>query len=877
MRRPLSLVLVALAAWVVGCEAEGFRIRDTGVRIDPPECFDLGDCDDGIECTSDDCAGLRCYHGRPPGFCPGSACVPDHGGCASSVACTSDLDCADDDACTADERCELGSCTVRYLGDRDGDGDLQPECGGGDCDDADAHVSIYADEQCDGRDEDCDGDVDESSCGLGQCVNGACVCPEGTAICEGACVDNRTDVEHCGTCGVSCASGGVCDQGACACPIGLELCAEQNACNTIGTTPRSCGVCRVSCDDGTQCIDGECICPDDFLTCRGLCVDPRSNREHCGACGVSCQWCEECVEGACVPRADATLCDGICTRLLSDARNCGECGHACAADESCSRGACICSGAYCDGVCTPTRSDPANCGGCGVVCPAGSRCEDSRCGCVDCDVSGGRCADVSFDADHCGGCDLACPIDQGCVDGVCVASTSCVTRDGGDCIDAVIDLRPRGGSAVCREMAYEWCPRAPGIAGVVRLDNPYTVESDRNVPLALAAARQGVCATTLGYVVELDAYGGVSWCFDPQGRSGGAAIIAGGGATQLLLDATQPGLSPPWLVSTRATAAYRVVTARTPADDWRLIGVTVVGEAVASAARGGVIAGTFSGAISPPCSGSAECVAHVTARGGTDGYVAFTGPEPRLVTVGGPSDDAVHTIVGVADDVVIAGSFRGSWDGLVSHGASDAFVARMRGDGSYVWRVAIGGASEDEALRVVEHLGAVIVAGRFSGSITIGDQTITAPRPGALFLAALRADTGAPSWARAIDARPWDLARDVDAILESAAPPIALPLRLGLAASASEIAITADFTGTIDLAGTSLTSVGASDVLVARFASDDGRLLAARGLGGVGEDHAADVAIDDTGTAWIAAHLGAPMSLGAVSIGEGAVLIGVLP
>jgi hypothetical protein len=44
--------------------------------------------------------------------------------------------------------------------DRDGDGDVAAQFGGGDCDDRDASVSSRATETCNGVDDDCDGEID---------------------------------------------------------------------------------------------------------------------------------------------------------------------------------------------------------------------------------------------------------------------------------------------------------------------------------------------------------------------------------------------------------------------------------------------------------------------------------------------------------------------------------------------------------------------------------------------------------------------------------------------------------------------------------------------------------------------------------------------
>ncbi|HHH29123.1 MAG TPA: MYXO-CTERM sorting domain-containing protein, partial [Polyangiaceae bacterium] len=46
------------------------------------------------------------------------------------------------------------------------------------------------------------------------CQAGSCVCADGLTDC-GECVDVKSDDEHCGACGVSCAAGESCDAGAC--------------------------------------------------------------------------------------------------------------------------------------------------------------------------------------------------------------------------------------------------------------------------------------------------------------------------------------------------------------------------------------------------------------------------------------------------------------------------------------------------------------------------------------------------------------------------------------------------------------------------------------------------------------------------------------
>ncbi|MGM0575146.1 MAG: MopE-related protein, partial [Myxococcota bacterium] len=101
------------------------------------ECVTACDCDDGIECTSDGCG-------------PDGGCLhwPRH-----------DL-CATGDACTLSEcRPQEGGCVDQaFVPDRDGDGDGDVACGGGDCNDSDPAVHSGAEEvACNGVDDNCDG------------------------------------------------------------------------------------------------------------------------------------------------------------------------------------------------------------------------------------------------------------------------------------------------------------------------------------------------------------------------------------------------------------------------------------------------------------------------------------------------------------------------------------------------------------------------------------------------------------------------------------------------------------------------------------------------------------------------------------------------
>ena len=58
---------------------------------------------------------------------------------------------------------------------------------------------------------------------MGDCADGCA----GLTDCDGACVDTKTDPDHCGSCDNACVGGNACEQGSCGCPgDGVSFAAE---------------------------------------------------------------------------------------------------------------------------------------------------------------------------------------------------------------------------------------------------------------------------------------------------------------------------------------------------------------------------------------------------------------------------------------------------------------------------------------------------------------------------------------------------------------------------------------------------------------------------------------------------------------------------
>ncbi len=168
------------ALLLVGCPTTPVA-TDAGSDARGPACAADADCDDGVYCDGTE----RCM--------PGTAGA-DARGCVHEARCMPSQQCIE-----AEARC-VTMCAVEP--DADGDGVSAVECGGIDCDDADAHTFPTNAEVCDdaAHDEDCnpttfgfrdadgDGDVDAACCNVDRASM--------ARICGGDCADERRDVRR---------------------------------------------------------------------------------------------------------------------------------------------------------------------------------------------------------------------------------------------------------------------------------------------------------------------------------------------------------------------------------------------------------------------------------------------------------------------------------------------------------------------------------------------------------------------------------------------------------------------------------------------------------------------------------------------------------
>ncbi len=347
-------------------------------------CLRTTDCDDGIPCTTDDCAGGGCTHvpddsfcadgttceipmGCPPRSCDTAAECDDGRFCNGVETCELDMTCAagtdpcDDGTDCTDDACDEVADTCRHTTrdfDEDGAGDAMcPSIGGvpaTDCDDRRPEVAPGAPDVCDGLDNDCTGGCDSRS-----------TCCRGTMdMCVTSC--GTTGERTCGaTCGWSICSpppescngvdddcNGACDDGFACCVGSTGAC--TTTCGSSGTR-----VCGSACTFGTctppaeTCNgrDDDCdgMCDDGFGCCAGV---PSACTTVCGSTGTRACSAACVAAGACTPPVetcndrdedcDTVVDEGFSCRngaIRSCTTTCGSSGtQQCA---SCEWGACL--------------------------------------------------------------------------------------------------------------------------------------------------------------------------------------------------------------------------------------------------------------------------------------------------------------------------------------------------------------------------------------------------------------------------------------------------------------------------------------------------------------------------------------------------------
>lgn len=223
---------------------------DTGTAAtDGGPCTGQDKCKGGYSCSAGVCTGTTAVACAPPGKChTAGTCNPATGVCAYPLA-TDGTTCDDGNACTSPDKCLAGVCSAsssvacarQPAGSCLNDGACDPTSG-----------------QCVSTPK-----TDGTACGVANsgmtCTGGTCGCTiAGETPCNGICVDEQSDSNHCGTCGTVCALPKTCNTGACSCAGAKPtFCAASTSCVNTTSDPKNCGACGHDCL-GAACLGGYC-------------------------------------------------------------------------------------------------------------------------------------------------------------------------------------------------------------------------------------------------------------------------------------------------------------------------------------------------------------------------------------------------------------------------------------------------------------------------------------------------------------------------------------------------------------------------------------------------------------------------------------------
>jgi hypothetical protein len=248
-----------------------------------PACSGPADCDDGDDCTTDECVDGTCTN-TIIDCDDGNECTTD--GCVNGSCTNAPIDCDDDDECTTDE-CVGGTCTNAPIDCDDGNECTIDGCVSGSC----TNTPVACDDGlfCNGA-EICD--VVTGCISSGDPCTGTETCNESADTCDASICDGDGTCEFgedCDNCPSDCISGqgGTC--GAC----------FKGVCNG-DCHPQKEGPDCADCAPAYCCGDGFCDPGEDPCNCPADCGEPQASEIDCSN-GIDddCNDSIDCNDSAC--------------------------------------------------------------------------------------------------------------------------------------------------------------------------------------------------------------------------------------------------------------------------------------------------------------------------------------------------------------------------------------------------------------------------------------------------------------------------------------------------------------------------------------------------------------------------------------------------
>jgi Beta-propeller repeat len=244
------------------------------------------------------------------------------------------------------------------------------------------------------------------------------------------------------------------------------------------------------------------------------------------------------------------------------------------------------------------------------------------------------------------------------------------------------------------------------------------------------------------------------------------------------------------------------------------------------------------------CNGTGTCSVKMSINRGVGALFGTPGKALWLSDFGGNKGSIGGQVLAIdsEDNLLVAGAFTGTIqignNTLVSAGKQDIAVAKLSAKtGVLTWVHQYGGAGDDSVSGIaVDGTNSVYVTGKYeSPSIDFGGGALTSVGFRSGFVVKLGSN-GAHAWSRAL--------RSSGSAGDGA-------WGLGVAANSVGVSVTGYFTGSVDIGSTTLTSAGQTDILAAKYTLA-GDVSWAKAFGSTSYDFGYGTAIDSSGNVIVA-------------------------
>ena len=222
----------------------------------------------------------------------------------------------------------------------------------------------------------------------------------------------------------------------------------------------------------------------------------------------------------------------------------------------------------------------------------------------------------------------------------------------------------------------------------------------------------------------------------------------------------------------------------------------------------------------------------IISYGGDDAFLARFNPNGELQWVkhaGGTSEDFAYAVtIDIAEDAIITGRFQSTAQfgstSLISSGNNDIFLAKYDPIGNLKWVHKAGGTGNDLSRAVkTDYSQNIYLGGSIEGNANFGTLNATSQGLKDAFVAKYSKD-GYPQWIRTIGGTGIDNSKDLDVD------------------ALGNTYIAGTFRNNITLGRKTLTSIGSSDIYVAKY-NTSGYLVWSQQAGGIGADSAMAIAL----------------------------------